>query len=106
MDYCATAFDDNTFTVVWGLESICYAESKQKFVQEAYRILKNGGRFIVADGFASRESYAGKDQKLMTKWMDGWIVNHLETPLTFSHFAQQTGFHNIDYRPSLESQHS
>ncbi len=98
MDYLATAFKDNHFDIVWGLESICYAESKEKFIHESYRILKNGGRFIVADGFASKRTYVGKEKKLMQRWLDGWIVNYLDTPDDFKLFAGEAGFHNISYR--------
>ena len=98
MDYCATDFQDEYFDVVWVLESICYAENKEKFIQEAYRILKKGGRLIVADGFASKEHYYDAEQMIMKKWMDGWIVNNLETPQTFQRFSLNTGFKNCQYQ--------
>lgn len=97
MDYLNTAFKEKQFDVVWGLESICYAESKEKFIRESYRVLKSGGRLVVADGFASRESYVGKDRKLMDRWLDGWIVNDIETPDAFKKFAEESGFHNTQY---------
>lgn len=99
MDYLNTTFDDNSFTVVWGLESICYAESKEKYVRECFRLLKKGGKMIVADGFASKQSYEeGKEKKLMQRWLDGWIVNSLNTPADWKNFAEKTGFTYSDYR--------
>lgn len=97
MDYLNTAFKENTFNVVWGLESICYAESKEKFIKEAARILKDNGRLIVADGFASKECYFGKEKWLMQRWLDGWIVNFLNTPSQFKDFAYQAGFKRVEY---------
>jgi len=98
MDFQNTAFKDRHFDVVWGLESICYAESKENFIQESYRVLKDGGRFIIADGFASKEKYIGKEKKLMDRWLDGWIVNYLETPEKFEQYALETGFQGATYR--------
>jgi len=98
MNYMKTAFDDKTFTVVWGLESICYAESKELFTKEVFRILKDGGRMIVADGFASRQNYEGSDKRLMQRWLDGWIVNSLNTPSDWKTFAEKAGFARSDYR--------
>jgi len=98
MDYQKTTFDDGRFSVVWGLESICYAEDKKEFIREAYRLLRDGGRLIVGDGFASREEYHGKDAWLQQRWLDGWIVNHLNTPAQFRQFAAEAGFAVSSYR--------
>jgi len=39
-DFNNTKFNNETFDVVFGLESICYAKNKKDFVSEAWRILK------------------------------------------------------------------
>jgi len=98
MDYHKTEFPDNHFDVVWGLESICYAAGKDRFIQEAYRVLKKGGRLIVADGFASKNNYNSQEQRSMDKWIKGWAVNYLETPENFIQFARETGFQNCNYQ--------
>jgi cyclopropane fatty-acyl-phospholipid synthase-like methyltransferase len=98
MDFCNTSFDNSTFSVVWGLESICYAESKKKYINEVFRVLNEKGRLIVADGMASRDKYEGKDAWLMERWLDGWIVNNVETPDAFQRYAYEAGFSTVKYR--------
>lgn len=67
MDYMKTSFANETFTAIIGLESICYADPKRDFIEEVYRLLKPGGRYCMADGFESFESYNGINKRLMNR---------------------------------------
>lgn len=96
MDYCATSFPDASFDVVWGCESICYAESKERFVQEAFRLLRPGGRLIVADGFVT--AFEHNEAPVIRQWLDGWQVNYLETAERFRGFMEASGFSSVQFR--------
>lgn len=96
-DYTQTGFPDASFSVVWGLESICHAEKKQDFMKEAFRLLEPGGRLIVADGFAKKGNYKGSEKALMNTWLQGFGVQSLDTVESFEENLKQTGFKNIKF---------
>lgn len=97
MNFMELEVPDETFSVVMGLESICYADPKSEFIKGVYRVLKKGGRFGMADGIASKEEYFGNEKRLMGRWLDGWKVNSLDTPEQWAKNAEAAGFTRSEY---------
>jgi cyclopropane fatty-acyl-phospholipid synthase-like methyltransferase len=95
MNYCATNFPKESFDIVWGCESICYADDKEQFIKEALRLLRPGGRLVVADGFVT--DFKNNDHPSIRNWLDGWQVNYLESPERFQQFMGLAGFQNISF---------
>ena len=93
-DYTNTHFSNGSFDVVWAIESVCHAEDKKKFLKEAYRLLKPGGRLIIAD-FFNRQGLKGKNKQLMDKMAYGWAVSSFATMEDFEQAAIETNFKKI-----------
>jgi cyclopropane fatty-acyl-phospholipid synthase-like methyltransferase len=91
-DYCETGLAGGSFDVVWALESMCYAEDKRAFIAEAFRLLKPGGRLIVADGFLSQEALADDDRRIVERWQRGWAIPGVATIGQFERWICEAGF--------------
>jgi len=95
MDYIHTTFPNESFDVVWGLESVCHAEDKRDFIREAQRILKPNGRLIIADGFTIKNDYTESEKELLSKAVNGWAVNSMESIPNFTKYLNEFNFQNI-----------
>lgn len=94
-DFCNTNFPDESFTKIFSIESVCHTEKKEDFISEAFRLLKRGGKLVVADFFV-KEDLNKKEQDLINKWCYGWEMPDLETVNSFREKLETAGFKNIE----------
>jgi cyclopropane fatty-acyl-phospholipid synthase-like methyltransferase len=97
-DFCATGLEAESFDVVWALESACYAEDKQALLAEAYRLLKPGGRLIIADGFLTREDLDADEARLVERWQRGWAIPGVVSVDRFGRWLDEAGFRERSFR--------
>ena len=64
-DFASLPIANESAEAAFAMESSCYASGKDKkdLIQELYRVLKPGGRFVINDGFR-------KHSQLLPKWLD------------------------------------
>jgi tocopherol O-methyltransferase len=92
--YMRTGFADGSIDGVYGIESICYAEPRRSFFDEAFRILRPGGRLVVADGFVGRRS-PSIDRDIQI-FCTGVAVTSLCSVEQFVADAEAAGFRDVD----------
>lgn len=92
MDFERMTFPDATFDIVYAVESIVYAKNKSLFLNEAYRVLKPGGRLVIADGYASRLPKTAEEQVIYKNLQWGFCLPPVITGDTMTREIQSVGF--------------
>jgi cyclopropane fatty-acyl-phospholipid synthase-like methyltransferase len=87
--------EDNSFDVVWGLESICYADNKREFLEQAKRVLKDDGRIVVTDWYMEKRDLSWVEDFMVKQWLKGWRLNNYAHLEDFQNDLADLGFENI-----------
>jgi cyclopropane fatty-acyl-phospholipid synthase-like methyltransferase len=97
-DYEDTMLPSASYDGVYALESSCHAHRADKgaLLAEAYRLLRPGGRFVVADGFLESDGFANDlQQRIYRKLCDCWVIEQLAQLDLFRARLAELGFTDI-----------
>ena len=95
-NFCDTGFPTNSFDGVFALESANYASDRTAFVNEMYRVIKPGGRFVVLDGLLNEKPVNPVLQRLFNIWLHGRALTSLEPLDDFVISMDKAGFRDIE----------
>jgi tocopherol O-methyltransferase len=91
-DYCQTGLEAGQFDLVWACESLCHASDKKAFYQEAFRLLKPGGRLVIAEYLRTDRPLASEQEALLSKWLNAWAIPDLDSLPEHRQHAREAGF--------------
>ncbi len=94
-DYTRTDFPSNFFDVVIGIESICYASPKTTFLKEAFRILKVGGKLIIADGYLGELPRNNEEKEIVKDFKWAFALSEFISEKDMRRQIKESGFTQI-----------
>lgn len=96
-DYEHTSEPPQSFDAVYAIESSCYARGADKsaFLQETHRLLRPGGRLVVADGFLGSSRLRGPQKPVFHRLCECWAIDTLGEIGPFQQELQRLGFSDI-----------
>lgn len=97
-DFTCTTFPDQSFDVIWTLESVVHAADKTSFLEEAYRLLKPGGRLIMGEYFKKEAPFSRREDRLLKRWLHAWAIPDIERRKSFERMIREAGFPELQFR--------
>lgn len=98
-NYERTAFAEGSMNAAYGVESSCYARGadKRHLLMEARRLLRPGGRLVVADGFLERgDMLFGLQRAIFRKMCECWVIDTWGELDAFTGELERLGFEEIE----------
>jgi MPBQ/MSBQ methyltransferase len=94
MDALNMEFEDNSFDIVWACESGEHMPDKQRYIDEMMRVLKPGGKFVMAcwcqrDGRS--KPFDKKDERDLRFLYEEWTHPYFVSIKTFAELIEGTG---------------
>jgi cyclopropane fatty-acyl-phospholipid synthase-like methyltransferase len=97
-DYRNTQMEAGSFDAVIALESLCHAPDKVNFYREAARLLRPGGRLVIADYMRSRRPLSPEMEQICHEWLDGWAIEDIDTMEEHARNAEESGLSSVIVR--------
>jgi len=96
-DALAMPFPNESFDLVWSMESGEHMPDKQKFLQDCYRVLKPGGKFLMATWChrPTPPALTPDEQQHLEKIYRVYCLPYVISLPDYAQIAQETGFKAI-----------
>lgn len=99
-DYGDTGLAAGSADVVWACESLVHAADKAPVIREWSRLLRPGGRIVIADYVLDEQRCTSPtDRRRISDWCRGWAMSDLDTLAGYEEMTRAAGlqgFRSVD----------
>lgn len=96
-DYQELPLANGSVDVIWSLESIEHADDPERFIQESFRVLRGGGRIVVAGTFAGKaQATAEQGRQMEVGKRAAGAFNKIETADKIRRLMEEAGFEDTN----------
>ena len=89
---CLNSFNQNSFDIVWSLESCEQFYDKARFIEKAYQLLKPGGKLMLATWCSVAEEYTEKQAKKYKQICFAFDLPYMPTMEHYQQLLIRQGF--------------
>jgi tocopherol O-methyltransferase len=95
MDFTETPFESESFDVVLAIESLTWLDDKTRFLTEAFRLLRPGGRLLVVDQYLVNDNPSPFERRIIQRWTKGYGGFKLTTTDRFVSAMEHVGLEDV-----------
>lgn len=88
-------FEDGSFDAVWSVESCEQYQDKKRFLSQAHRVLRPGGRFVMSTWCSSSEEFTGGDAREYDRFCRVFDTPYMPTVATYVRWLEELGFEDV-----------
>jgi tocopherol O-methyltransferase len=96
MDAMKTDYPDNTFDAIWSLESCELMPDKEVYLAECFRVLKPGGRLVVATWCSRDDQLTPAEVRLIRKMYRDFVTPYVLPLDHYGKLCNDLGFVEVD----------
>ncbi len=96
-NYLEMPFEDNSADAIWAVESVCYSSDKSAFYKEAFRVLKPGGKIVMAEYIRCKRPLSVEKEKLFKDVFGAWAIEDIDTVEEHKAHSVSAGFEDFRF---------
>jgi tocopherol O-methyltransferase len=94
-DFTSVPLANKSLDAIYSVEAVCHAVEPEKYLREASRLLRKGGKLILVDDYVANRPFTKNESKWLNAYIEGWYVPGVRTVDQTVEFANKNNLRLI-----------